>query len=59
MITKKEAESFASEMEDQVKLTNSALDQAIEWIKYNLTPEDVFSTKDLEAWAESNGYKKE
>jgi len=32
------------------------LDQAIEWIKNNLTPEDVFDEEDLIEWAEDNGF---
>ncbi len=52
---------FASEMEDNttVVVSTSALDNAISWIGHNLQPEDVFSDKDLSAWAESNGYIKE
>jgi len=37
-------------------LSNDALQEAIDWIASNLNPDDVFSTKDLEAWAESNNY---
>jgi hypothetical protein len=52
---------FASEMEDNTTITvsTSALDNAIEWIGKNLSPDDVFSDKDLSSWAESNGYVKE
>jgi hypothetical protein len=38
---------------------NSMLDTAIEWIRTNLNPDDVFEKDKLEAWAESNDYKKE
>jgi hypothetical protein len=53
--------NFASEMKGEVTvtITESALDIAISWIGSNLDPDDVFSTKDLENWAESNGYVKE
>jgi hypothetical protein len=54
--------NFAKEMSqqvDEVKMSHSALDAAIDWIASNLNPDDVFSTKDLEGWAESNGYVKE
>lgn len=34
------------------------LEQSIEWIGDNMNPEDVFSKKDLENWAEANGYEK-
>lgn len=30
-----------------------------QWIAQNRNPEDIFSTSDLEKWAESNGYTKE
>ena len=32
------------------------LESAIEWIQRNLQPEDVFSTKELTAWARESGY---
>jgi len=35
------------------------LDQVIDWIKSNLSPEDVFSGEQLILWAESNDYFKE
>ena len=35
------------------------LDTAVEWMKYNLNPGDVFDDDDLEKWAEDNGYVKE
>jgi hypothetical protein len=35
------------------------LDQVIDWIKSNLSPEDVFSGEQLIVWAESNDYFKE
>ena len=34
------------------------LETAIEWIQNNLYPEDVFSDKDLDQWAEENEYVK-
>lgn len=36
---------------------NALLERAIEWIDDNMDPEDVFSLKKLEAWAEERGYK--
>lgn len=33
-------------------------DECLEWIKQNLNPEDVFSTDQLDKWAESEGYIK-
>ena len=32
------------------------LETAIEWIRKNMEPEDVFSETDLQSWAENNGY---
>lgn len=34
------------------------LENSIEWISKNMNPDDVFSTSELESWAESNGYAK-
>jgi len=59
--TVKQDTDFASQMNDLVTITvdGSALEIAIDYIGKNLNPDDVFSTKDLEGWAESNGYTKE
>jgi hypothetical protein len=38
------------QMEDQ------AFDEMIKCIRDNLSPENVFTTNQLEKWAESNGY---
>jgi hypothetical protein len=35
---------------------DAILEEAIEWIKKNLDPEDVFDKSDLEIWAETNDY---
>lgn len=32
------------------------LDEAIDWIQSNLSPEDVFNPDALEAWADRNHY---
>jgi len=61
MASKKDLE-FAEAMRDsvdEVRMSNGTLDNAIYWIARNLNPDDVFSDKDLEAWAEANGYTKE
>lgn len=34
------------------------LNDAISWIAENLNPEDVFPNRELEKWAESEGYSK-
>lgn len=39
-------------------IENSLLENSIEWIGNNMAPEDVFEPKDLENWAEGNGYVK-
>ena len=38
---------------------DTLLEEAIEWIRGNLNPEEVFSERDLEVWAENNGFEKE
>ena len=38
---------------------DDVLGKAIEWIGGNLSPEDVFAERDLEAWAADNGWVKE
>lgn len=35
------------------------VEDAIDWIQSNCDPEVVFSTKELEEWAENNGYTRE
>ena len=32
------------------------LERAIDWIRGNLSPEDVFTVNELEEWADYNGY---
>lgn len=60
MATTKNDNDFADLMGASVEITinKSSLDNAIEFIGDNLSPEDVFKVKDLQAWAESNGYTK-
>ncbi len=43
----------------EVIISTLSLDRAIDYISDNLNPDDVFKIKDLESWAESNGYIKE
>lgn len=40
-------------------IQTNLLDEAIAWIKDNLSPDEVFTTEDLEKWAEERGYMKE
>jgi hypothetical protein len=35
---------------------NGLLEDAIAWIKKNMSPEDVFDQEKLESWATQNGY---
>lgn len=62
MPTSREETSFAEVMRDsvdEVKMSSSALDNAIDWISSNMNPDEVFDEKSLKEWAESNGYVKE
>jgi len=46
--------------EDFMKATTEfRMDEAMEWIRNNLYPEDVFNEEALEKWAENNDYIKE
>jgi hypothetical protein len=38
-------------------ISSTLLEEAIEWISSNMSPEDVFSTTDLRDWATSNGFE--
>lgn len=55
MITQENHASF----EHMIRLESyiSDLWRAINWIKENLKPEDIFSQQQLEEWAERNGTK--
>jgi hypothetical protein len=35
------------------------LDTAVDWIRDNLSPEDVFNREQLKQWASDDGYTKE
>lgn len=63
MPTRQQDERFAAELCSDIDVTavmsKTALDSAIGWISSNLNPDDVFSEKDLQHWAESNGFVKE
>ena len=56
MLTKEQGKRF-----EQFFLgsTPSLLNIALDWIGDNLNPEDVFSTIQLDKWAESEGYIKQ
>ncbi len=62
MATNRQETDFAQVMKDsvdEVKMSSTSLDNAIEWIQSQLDPDDVFTEKQLENWAESNGYTKD
>lgn len=42
----------------EVTMPTGTLQEAIDWIGNELEPNDVFSTSQLEEWAERNGYTK-
>lgn len=39
-------------------ISRTLLEDAIDWIKNNMSPGDVFSDSDLADWADSNDYVK-
>ena len=39
-------------------LTFNVLETAIQWIRENKYPEDIFDYDELEEWAEYNGFEK-
>lgn len=58
MITNTTHNSFFSEIIEPLTHTNvigSPLTDTIDWIQKKLKPEDVFTQKQLEEWAEENG----
>ena len=62
MPTNRQETDFAKVMKDnvdEVKMSTTSLDSAIEWMQSQLDPDDVFTEKRLENWAESNGYTKD
>lgn len=54
--TRRQGDQFDAHMKDGLKLE---LESALEWIKENLTPEQVFDQDELEEWATSNGFVEE
>ena len=61
MPTTKQDKEFSEEISSNVDtiVNTTALDTAISWIGNNLSPEDVFSERQLSDWSEANGYTKE
>lgn len=54
MTTFKQDQKFMKDM-----IPQSFLEDAIDWIKNNMNPEDVFPPSDLEIWAKDSGFIKE
>ncbi len=54
--TGRQDRQFDLHMKDDLTLR---LESALEWIKENLTPEQVFDQDELEDWARSNGFVEE
>ena len=63
MSTQKQDQEFEKVMKDEIEVSisvnGSALDRAVDFIADYFDPEDVFTSKQLASWAESNGYVKE
>jgi len=62
MPTSRQDDAFSKEMEgqiDTITISKNALDVAIDFISSEFEPDDIFTKKQLEDWAESNGYVKE
>lgn len=56
MPTGSQDRAFAEAMKDsidEIKMSSATLDTAIEWIQDNLNPDDVFSEKDILAYAQN------
>jgi hypothetical protein len=54
MPSRKENEKFTESLFSGTSL----LEDAIDWIRDNMKPDQVFEAKDLQGWAEDNGYVK-
>lgn len=52
-------ELIKSHLDITISVGNAALDESADFIASNFSPEDIFSAKDLEDWAERNGWTKE
>lgn len=44
---------------DHLIKPSSLLDDALDWIRDNLSPERVFDESELEDWAKRNGFKRD
>lgn len=62
MPSTRQEKEFAAKIKDhvdEVTISQSALDDAIEYISREFEPDDVFTEKQLTDWAERNGFIKE
>lgn len=61
MASARQARDFKDYMVQLIETTmsDSSLQEAMDWIGTEFNPEDIFSEKQLAEWAESNGYTKE
>lgn len=50
------ASSQENKQFNQDVLPQWLLDDAVDWIKSNMNPDDVFDSRELEIWAEENGF---
>lgn len=55
MTSAQQDREFLDKMMDFLR-NDRLLEIAIEWIRNNMSPEDVFRERDLESWAEGNGW---
>lgn len=51
MASYNERKKFISDL-----MPDDLLDEAIDWIKSNMSPDDVFDKSQLEEWAKDNGF---
>lgn len=58
MPTRQQENDFSGEISSFIEINTDALQSAIDFIGREMEPEDVFSEKQLEDWAEANGYTK-
>lgn len=53
MTTVRQDQDFIAEV---INIPDDLLEKSIDWIRDNLSPEEVFSEKQLNDWAERNGF---
>ena len=55
MVTEKQGDEFMRHCADSTDF----LERALEWIRDNMDPEELYGDHEMEMWAKANGYKKE